>query len=110
MISIDQLRTRLTGDQVSFDKWGHTVDIEIPEGLGPATMLVAEVTEALKKVDFADRVTGSIDRAEMWSVQALVLGRSVLDQLEGDEISAEDLIEAVEATGVTWKVSPISAP
>lgn len=94
---------------MSFDKWGHPVDIEIPAGLGPATMLVTEVTEALKDVDYADRITGSVDRAGMWSVQALVLDRSVLEQLEGDEMSVEDLIQAVEATGEAWSVSPISA-
>lgn len=110
MISIARLRDRLDDDHVSFDKWGQPVDIEIPDGLGPATMLVAEVTDALKKVDFADRVTASVDRSEMWSVRALVLGRNVLDQLEIVEMSAEDLIAAVEATGTAWVISPISAP
>ena len=95
---------------MSFDKWGHPVDIEIPDGLGPATMLVTEVTDALKEVDFADRITGSVDRADMWSVHALVLDGSVLEQLEGDEMSVEDLIQAVEATGVAWSVNPISSP
>ena len=110
MISIAQLRERITGDHVSFDKWGRPVDVEVPEGLGPATMLVADVTDALKVVDFADRVTGSIDRAEMWSVTALVLDRGLLESLEELEMSAEDLIQAVESTGVVWAVSPISGP
>lgn len=110
VISIARLRDRLEDDRVSFNKWGHPVEIEIPAGLGPATMLVVEVTDALKDVDFADRVTGSVDRAGMWSVQALVLDRSVLQRLEGDEMPVEDLIEAVEAAGVAWSVSPISGP
>lgn len=108
MISIARLRDRLEDDRVSFDKWGDPVDVEIPPGLSPATMLVAEVTDALKDVDFADRITGSVDRTGMWSVQALVLARSVLEQLEGDEMTIEELIPAVEATGVAWSVSPIS--
>jgi len=109
VISLARLRGRLDGDHVSFDKWGQPVDIPIPDSLGPATLLVSEVTDALKAVD-ADKVTGSVDRAAMWSVQALVLDRETLGQLEVDEISAEDLIGAVEATGVTWSVSPISDP
>ena len=108
MISIVRLRDRLDGDHVSFDRWGRPVDFEIPAGLGPATMLVADVTDALKEVDFADRVIGSVDRAEMWSVGALVLDRVVLAGIDGDEMSAEELIAAVEAMGVRWAISPIS--
>jgi hypothetical protein len=108
VISIVELRSRVEGGHVVFDKTGALVDIPAPPDAGPATLVVSEMPDALKTVD-SDVITGSMDRAEVWVVDAIVLDREVLDCLEG-EITAEELISKVRRAGYEWQVSPTSAP
>lgn len=108
MISIADLERGVKERRVVFDKTGALLDIPLPDGLGPATLLVSEMTDALKTVE-VDRVESSIDRAQVWMVDAIVLDEEVVAGLEGT-ISAEDLIDAVRDAGYEWQVSPTSAP
>ena len=96
----------MVGDRAVFDKDGNLLDIEIPSELGPAALLVAPVTDAVKRVD-DDRVE-SLDRDQMWLVEAIVLHRDILDRLEDREMIAGDLLTAVRDAGHSWQVSPIS--
>lgn len=108
MISIARLKDDLVGHRVAFDEHGESVDVEIPEIAGEAILLVSPVTDAVKKV--AEGTVRSLDRDEMWAVQAIVLNEGVLRQLDDREMSAEDLLSAVRVLGVTWQVSPTSDP
>lgn len=108
VISISRLRDALVGDRLVFDQHGDPVEHEIPETTGPAVLLVAPVTDAVKRVEA--RQVESLDRDGMWAVEAIVLDRSVLNRLGDDEITAEDLLSAVRDLGFSWEVSPISTP
>lgn len=108
MISIAELRSGVEDGRVVFDKMGAVVDIPPPPGADPATLLVSEMTDALKTVEDG-RITGSMDRAQVWVVDAIVLAVEVLDHLEG-EVTVEDLIGKVRHAGFEWQVSPTSAP
>jgi len=106
VISISRLTENLSGDWIAFDRHGGPVDIEIPGSIGPAAFLVTAVTDAVKKID-ADSVE-SMDRDQMWAVDALILNRVVLRKLDG-EMSVEDLIAQVRELGYSWQISPISS-
>ena len=110
MISIETLRQQLVGDWVAFDKHGTVVDYSVPHDIGPATLSVSPVTDALKKVDEADRVAGSVDKNAVWSVDAIVLNSIVLRRLTNDAYDAEELIQAVRDAGFSWQISPTSVP
>ncbi|MGB8360575.1 MAG: hypothetical protein WCE80_04180 [Acidimicrobiia bacterium] len=108
MISITELRARVVDGRVVFDKTGTVVDVPCPPGAGPAVLVVSEMTDALKIVE-EGHITGSVDRSQVWLVDAIVLAGEVLDRL-GDEVPVEDLIEAVRKAGYEWQISPTSAP
>lgn len=108
MISITELRAHVVDDRVVFDKTGALVDAPCPPGAGPAMLIVSEMTDALKIVE-EGHITGSIDRSQVWLVDAIVLAEEVLGGLD-DEVLVEDLIEAVRKAGYEWQVSPTSAP
>jgi hypothetical protein len=108
VISISRLAESIVGERVVFDKHGNPLDIEIPPEIGPAVLLVSPVTDAVKQ-DGGDGVE-SLDRDQMWLVDAIVLHRDVLGHLEDREMTAEDLLTAVGDAGYSWQVSPISAP
>lgn len=110
MISTQELKSRLTGNWVAIDKHGQPVIYEVPADIGPATLAVAPVTDALKRVDEADRVVESVDKNTVWSVVAIVLNAIVLNRLPEDSFTAEELIEAVRDAGFAWQISPTSAP
>lgn len=108
VISIDALRSALSGNWVVFDKRGNVLDRQVPRDIGPAAFLVNEVTDALKVVEDG-RVSGSADRSGMWHVDAVVLNEIVLRRLEG-EMTVEELIDRVTEVGFAWQFSPTSAP
>jgi len=110
VISIESLREHLDGDWVAFDKQGNVVDYVVPRDIGPATLSVSPVTDALKEVDEADRVVGSVDKNSVWSVDAIVLNSIVLRRLSENTYTAEGLIEAVREAGFSWQISPTSVP
>lgn len=107
MISISRLTESLTGNWIAFDRHGEPVDIEIPSSIGPAAFLVTPVTDAVKRID-GDSVE-SMDREQMWAVDAIVLNRVVLPKMDG-EMSVEDLIARVRELGYSWQISPVSSP
>jgi hypothetical protein len=109
VISIPALTRSLHGDRVAFDEHGDLLEMDIPDGFGPATLVVSEVTDALKSVDDTGLVSRSVDRGAMWVVDAIVVSRIVLTSLEPDELTIEGLLEAVRRAGFDWQISPTSA-
>lgn len=110
MISIARLTELLDGDWAVFDKHGNPVGLPVPGDVGPAALLVSDVTEALKRVNEEGLVVESVDRRRMWAVEAIVLNRIVLRRLTDGDMSMEDLMEAVRAAGFAWQIRPISVP
>lgn len=109
MIEISALREGLIGDGdwVMFDPEGNILHGEVPAGAGPATLIVTPVTDAVKTVE-EGKVTGSVDRSSLWKVEAFLLDVTVLDKLGAGPIDADSLLDAVEATGISWQVMPRS--
>lgn len=110
VISISRLVGSTTADLVVFDEDGLPLVVDVPEALGPATLLVSDVNEALKWVDDRGRVTESVDRSTVWSVDAIVVDREVLSRLDEDGHTVGSLLQAVAALGHVWQISSTSAP
>lgn len=108
MISISRLREGLSGNRVVFDANGDVVDVDVPDDIGPTTLLVAPVIDALKRLE-DDRVE-SLDRDEVWAVEAIALDGNVLQRLGEGEMTVEGLLEAVRDLGYSWQISPTSSP
>lgn len=106
MIAISKLEEALGDDDwVVVTPEGDTLDLAIPGDIGPATMMVRPVTDALKKRS-GERITGAISREEMWLVEAYALNRVVLRSLEG-AMTSDELVEAVCRLGYGWQVSQL---
>lgn len=108
MISTARLLAALHGGHVAFDTQGNPVEIDLADVRGPATLLVAPVTDAVKRL--RDGVVESLDRDEMWVVEAMVLEGDVLRHLGEVDLTADELWAAVEEAGFAWQVSPTSSP
>ena len=108
MISTARLVGSLREGRVAFDTQGDPVDIDLASVHGPAALLVAPVTDAVKRL--RDGVVESLDRDQMWAVEEMVLEGDVLQSLGEVELTAEELWLAVEEAGFSWQVSPTSAP
>ncbi|HEX6299403.1 MAG TPA: hypothetical protein VF148_02940 [Acidimicrobiia bacterium] len=108
MISTSRLAGSLRGNWVAFDKSGNPLEIDIPGDIGPAALLVSQVTDAVKRLD-GDTVE-SVDRDQMWLVEAIVLNSVVLRRLGHLEATPEELLAAVREAGYSWQISPFSSP
>ena len=93
---------------MAFDEGGEPVDVEIPATIGPAAFLVTPVTDAVKRV--IDGRIESLDRDQMWAVEAIVLNRVVLRRLGDQEMTTGELLSRVRELGYAWQISPVSAP
>lgn len=107
-ISTSRLADNLRGDWVAFDEHGNPLEIDIPGDIGPAALLVSTVTDAVKRCD-GDTVE-SLDRDQMWLVEAIVLNSVVLRRLGDLEATPEELLSAVREVGYSWQISPFSSP
>lgn len=103
MIPIASLSRDSTGDRVVFDHRGDPVDIDLSLTTGPAVLVVAPVTDAVKRVERGQ--VESLDRDGVWSIEAIAIDRFVLQRLEADEMSAEELLTAVPELGYPWEIS-----
>lgn len=107
MLNVSVLESRLgDGDWVVVRPSGEVVDMEIPINIGPATLIVSVVGDALKKVEDG-LVTGSFDRDSVWAVSAFALNRVVIRRLEG-EFTPLGLYDAVLDLGLGWQVDKAS--
>lgn len=87
-----------------FDGQGNPADADVSSVRARAVLVVAPVTDAVKRVE-EGRVE-SLDRDGMWAVEAIALDRVVLEQLEGEELTVEELLAAVPRMGYPWEISP----
>lgn len=108
MISTSRLTGSLRGNWVAFDKRGNPLEIDVPGDIGPAALLVSPVTDAVKRLE-GDTVE-SVDRDQMWLVEAIVLNTVVLRRLGELEATPEELLAAVREAGYSWQISRFSYP
>jgi hypothetical protein len=107
MISTAKLLASLHEGHVAFDTQGNPVEVDRSYVRGPASILVAPVADAVKRL--RDGVVESLDRDEMWVVEAMVLEGDVLRDLGEVDLTADELWAAVEEAGYAWEVSPTSS-
>lgn len=81
----------------------------VPDSFASATVLVADVTDALKSISLEGLVQGTIDRGSVARLEAFVLSAETLRMLEDDDLDPAGLIRAVSDLGVEWGVAPASA-
>jgi hypothetical protein len=95
-----------SADALQMDVDGQRQDWMLGDG-DPARLVVDEVTDAVKEI-VGERVVGSFDRDQLWSVRGFVLSHDVVSALSGDEFTPEGLIEAVTAAGYTWTIARVN--
>lgn len=109
MLTIAELRECLDGgDWVVVRPTGEVIEMDIPKNFGPATLVVSAVTDALKTHD-GRLITGSLNRDEVWAVDAFALNRVILNRLEGAYAPFE-LYQAVVDEGIAWQVDQAPVP
>lgn len=108
VISISHLREHTVGERAVFDRHGYPADVDVSRAPGEAVLVVAPVTDAVKRVE-GERVE-SLDRDRMWVVEAFALDLVVVDKLDAEELSVEELLAEVPRLGYPWEVTPIVDP
>lgn len=108
VITTARLLENVSGGRVVFDRHGEPVDFNLPADVGEAVLVVAPVTDAVKRVN--DSSVESLDRDELWVVVAVVLAEPILKRVDATFDTTDDLLEAVRDLGYTWTVSPVSSP
>ncbi len=89
-------------DPVSFGVTGEEGD---PPTLdGPAVMVVAPVTDALKLV-VDGVVSGPIDRERVAIAVSFSVSRDLLERLGDGQFDAAGLIESIRSLGAEWAIS-----
>lgn len=96
------------GDWVVVRPDGEIIDIEIPKDIGPATLMVGPVTDALKSHD-GRLLTGAIDRDRVWGVEAFALNRVVVRRLDVEELTPLELCETVTSWRLAWQKSEMGS-
>ena len=111
MLTASRLLELLGPDQefLAFTASGERVAIPSDASFGPATLLVSAASDALKTVSDRDFIEGSVDRDDVWTAEAFVLQREVIEMLEGEFLTPSDIYEAVASLGYEWIVSPMSS-
>lgn len=105
MRRISDLLFETDADPVPIDADGSRLEATVPEGLGPATLLVGPVVDAVKLVEDG-RVVGSLDRDDLYAVAGVVVARSLLESIAETELSLPAIIEAAAMLGHRWESHP----
>jgi len=110
VVSILDLKKRLAdgGDWVLFDSRGDPIDILVPPDIGPATLLVGPVIEALKTTTSDGLVDQSLNRDDIWAVEGFALNRVVVDRLESSVMSPREIYDAVSNLRYGWQVKVLA--
>jgi hypothetical protein len=94
------LRRRAAGGHVvAVDTAGR--DLEVPQDVVTPSLLVADVSEAVKRVE-GDKVTEDLDRGQLWLVRGLAVDRLVMESVSEGTLTMAELIREVEAAGHVW--------
>jgi hypothetical protein len=103
VISVPELQAGIgSGDWIVLTPEGEIIEMKIPKDIGPATLMVGPVTDALKTVEDG-RIVGSVDRERVWNVEAIALNRVVVRRLEARELTPGELYDTVRGFGLAWQ-------
>ena len=106
MIDSRKLRRRVAdGRVVAVDSDGRDLD-RIPHGLGAPTLLVAPVSEAVKRVEH-ERLVEDLDRSALWQVRGIVVDCAVVESMPDGSFTMGELIEQVRDAGHVWVTTPL---
>lgn len=110
VVSILELKERLAqgGNWVLFDSHGVAIETPIPGDLGPATLLVAPVIDALKTTNSDGLVDRSLNRDDIWAVKGFALNRVVVDRLEPVSMAPRQLFDAISDLRFGWQVKALA--
>ena len=95
-----------THQRISFDPDGVPIDLDERMGLGPASLIVEPVTDAVKLVDTEDKLVGVVDKSELWEGVGFSVRTSVVAEFAAGPISGDELIRLVSASGTEWSSVP----
>lgn len=109
MIDLTQIRDLVDAgaDRLVFDSAGEPMKRNHPTSGGPAVLHVADVEEAVKRVD-GGTIVESLNRETLWGVRWFELDSEVILELGTGTIQPGELIEAVREIGHQWQVVPVS--
>lgn len=110
MVNIIELKRRLAdgGDWALFDSHGEALGVLVPPDIGPATLLVAPVTDAVKTTTSDGLVNQSLNRDDIWAVQGLALNRVVVDRLDREMMTLREIYDAVVSMRIGWQVKKMA--
>lgn len=106
MISSESLRliAQAGSGPVLIDNSGQPYQVDsLPDDASVPSLVVGEVTEAVKRVE-TGTVVQYLNRDALWAVEGFLLDRNVIDSLPDDVDSSERLIDAVGESGFEWHV------
>jgi hypothetical protein len=110
VIDIGDLRERLADGQ-TWVMWGADGELrepDVPTHAGAATLIVSKVTEAVKRVGEEGFIDSSVDRRGLWTLEAVLLNRVVVEKLEEGVLDTASLLDAVTRSGFGWQVVTVS--
>ena len=90
------------------DSHGVAIETPIPGDLGPATLLVAPVIDALKTINSDGLVDRSLNRDDIWAVKGFALNRVVVDRLEPVSMGPRQLFDAISDLRFGWQVKALA--
>lgn len=97
----------MSDDWVLVDPEGMILEGQVPGDVGPATLLVEPVVDALKRLGPEGLLDRHLDRESVWAVSAFALNRVVIERLGDGEHTARELHDAVVAAGFKWQLKPL---
>lgn len=104
MIEIGAIRAAARpGEAVHLDRSGRLIDGAAADLGSPATVFVAEMTDAVKLVE-GGFVTASVDRDLLWRVEGFLIAPEVLADLPENLMGVGELFAAVRSVGYRWRV------
>jgi hypothetical protein len=102
---VELRRLALPLGRVIIDCDGRPMDWVV-DGDAPAPgLLVAPITEAVKKIE-AGTIVHHLSRDTLWAVEGFLLDVGLLEGLPDRAISPSELSEQVRASGYEWHLTP----
>ena len=97
---------RLLGDgrdRLVIDAHGRPLELSLSDDIGPAAVVVAPPSDAVKVVSEDGTVVESLDRDDLWAVEAFVLDRALAQAWDRDVTSPLELFQLVRRAGHSWQ-------
>lgn len=105
MLTVSKLEEAMgDSDWVVVRPDGEILNMAIPKDIGPATLMVSPVTDALSRSE-GGLLVEPVDRSKVWNVEAFAVNRVVVRRLTAKQLSAAELYETVTGFRLSWQMS-----